>query len=167
MALDTLAVVSLDRLARSLSHLLEVVEGLQARGVFFRSLRDPVDTANPQGLFTLQVLGAAASLERALVRERTRSGMRADTGRVTGRVTRRRGGCGRSSGRPRRLSGAPRAASGGQSPTGRGVNQPTASRGGIPRMGESPRGANQPRCGVSQPATRRSPSSPVGRTSRL
>jgi Resolvase, N terminal domain len=79
-------VVSLDRLARSLSHLLEVVEGLQGRGVFFRSLRDPVDTASPQGLFTLQVLGAAAQLERALIRERTRSGMRAAAarGRVAG-----------------------------------------------------------------------------------
>ena len=42
---DTLVVVALDRLARSLSHLLEVVEGLQARGVHFRSLRDPIDTA--------------------------------------------------------------------------------------------------------------------------
>jgi DNA invertase Pin-like site-specific DNA recombinase len=61
---DTLVVVSLDRLARSLSHLLVVIEGLQARGAFFRSLRDPVDTASPQGLFTLQVLGAAAQLER-------------------------------------------------------------------------------------------------------
>ena len=78
---DTLVVVSLDRLARSLSHLLGVVEGLQARGVHFRSLRDPVDTASPQGLFTLQVLGAAAQLERALIRERTRSGMRAAAAR--------------------------------------------------------------------------------------
>jgi DNA invertase Pin-like site-specific DNA recombinase len=78
---DTLVVVSLDRLARSLSHLLAVIEGLQARGAFFRSLRDPVDTASPQGLFTLQVLGAAAQLERALIRERTRSGMRAATAR--------------------------------------------------------------------------------------
>jgi DNA invertase Pin-like site-specific DNA recombinase len=78
---DTLVVAALDRLARSLSHLLEVVEGLQARGVFFRSLRDPVDTASPQGLFTLQVLGAAAQLERALIRERTRSGMRAAAAR--------------------------------------------------------------------------------------
>jgi DNA invertase Pin-like site-specific DNA recombinase len=60
---DTLVVVSLDRLARSLSHLLVVIEGLQTRGAFFRSLRDPVDTASPQGLFTLQVLGAAAELE--------------------------------------------------------------------------------------------------------
>ena len=50
---DTLVVVSLDRLARSLSHLLGVVESLQARDVHFRSLRDPVDTASPQGLFTL------------------------------------------------------------------------------------------------------------------
>jgi DNA invertase Pin-like site-specific DNA recombinase len=74
---DTLVVLSLDRLARSLSHLLEVIEGLQGRGVFFRSLRDPIDTASPQGVFTLQVLGAAAQLERALIRERTRSGMRA------------------------------------------------------------------------------------------
>ncbi|MDO9713086.1 recombinase family protein [Paracraurococcus lichenis] len=78
---DTLVVVSLDRLARSLSHLLEVIEGLQARGVHFRSLRDPVDTASPQGLFTLQVLGAAAQLERALIRERTRSGMQAAAAR--------------------------------------------------------------------------------------
>src|SRR3954454_3747215 len=78
---DTLVVVSLDRLARSLSHLLAVIEGLQARGAFFRRLRDPVDTASPQGLFTLQVLGAAAQLERALIRERTKSGMRAAAAR--------------------------------------------------------------------------------------
>src|SRR5215213_4068805 len=80
---DTLVVVSLDRLARSLSHLLVVIEGLQTRSAFFRSLRDPVDTASPQGLFTLQVLGAAAQLERALIRERTKrkSGMRAAAAR--------------------------------------------------------------------------------------
>jgi len=78
---DTLVVVSLDRLARSLSHLLAVIECLQARDVFFRSLRDPVDTASPQGLFTLQVLGAAAQLKRALIRERTKSGMRAAAAR--------------------------------------------------------------------------------------
>ena len=78
---DTLVVVSLDRLARSLSHLLEVIDALQTRRVFFRSLKDPVDTSSPQGLFTLQVLGAAAQLERALIRERTRSGMRAAAAR--------------------------------------------------------------------------------------
>ncbi|ETX13574.1 TonB-denpendent receptor [Roseivivax halodurans JCM 10272] len=72
---DTLVVVRLDRLARSLSHLLEVIEQLDERGAFFRSLRDPVDTSSPQGKFTLQVLGAAAELERSLIRDRTRAGL--------------------------------------------------------------------------------------------
>lgn len=74
---DTLVVVRLDRLARSLSHLLEVIEQLDERGAFFRSLRDPVDTSSPQGKFTLQVLGAAAELERSLIRDRTRTGLEA------------------------------------------------------------------------------------------
>ncbi|MFV0334294.1 MAG: recombinase family protein [Tropicimonas sp.] len=72
---DTLVVVRIDRLARSLSHLLEVIERLEARGAHFRSLHDPIDTASPQGKFTLQVLGAAAEFERALIRERTRAGL--------------------------------------------------------------------------------------------
>ena len=74
---DTLVVVRIDRLARSLSHLLAVIEELQARGVHFRSLGDPIDTSSPQGLFTLQVLGAAAEFERALIRERTLAGLAA------------------------------------------------------------------------------------------
>lgn len=57
---DTLVVVRIDRLARSLSHLLEVIERLEAKGAFFCSIEDPIDTASPQGKFTLQVLGAAA-----------------------------------------------------------------------------------------------------------
>lgn len=57
---DTLLVVRIDRLARSLSHLLEVIERIEAKGAHFRSLEDPIDTASPQGKFTLQVLGAAA-----------------------------------------------------------------------------------------------------------
>lgn len=72
---DTLVVVRLDRLARSLAHLLEVIEHLDERRAFFRSLRDPVDTSSPQGKFTLQVLGAAAELERSLIRDRTRAGL--------------------------------------------------------------------------------------------
>ena len=65
---DTLVVVRIDRLARSLSHLLEVIERLEAKNAFFRSLTDPIDTSSPQGKFTLQVLGAAAEFERALIR---------------------------------------------------------------------------------------------------
>src|SRR4051794_38385916 len=81
---DTLVVVRIDRLARSLSHLLEVIERLRGKGAHFRSLGDPIDTASPQGIFTLQVLGAAAELERALIRERTKAGLKAARGR--GRV---------------------------------------------------------------------------------
>ncbi|MEC7763256.1 MAG: recombinase family protein, partial [Pseudomonadota bacterium] len=81
---DTLVVVRIDRLARSLSHLLEVIERLEGKGAFFRSLQDPIDTASPQGKFTLQVLGAAAEFERALIRERTKAGLA--SARSKGRV---------------------------------------------------------------------------------
>lgn len=74
---ETLVVVRLDRLARSVSHLLEVVEDLTAKGAHFRSLRDPIDTSTPQGMFSLQVLGAVAQLERALISERTKAGIKA------------------------------------------------------------------------------------------
>ena len=81
---DTLVVVRLDRLARSVSHLLAVIEQLEAAGAHFRSLRDPIDTTTPQGMFSLQVLGAVAQLERALIAERTKAGLRA--ARARGRV---------------------------------------------------------------------------------
>jgi DNA invertase Pin-like site-specific DNA recombinase len=83
---ETLVVVRLDRLARSVSHLLAVIEQLEAKGAHFRSLRDPVDTTTPQGMFSLQVLGAVAQLERALIAERTKAGLRAarNRGRVGG-----------------------------------------------------------------------------------
>ncbi|TGN68012.1 recombinase family protein [Paracoccus liaowanqingii] len=81
---DTLVVVRIDRLARSLSHLLEVIERLEAKSAFFRSIEDPIDTASPQGKFTLQVLGAAAEFERALIRERTKAGLA--SARSQGRV---------------------------------------------------------------------------------
>ena len=74
---ETLVVVRLDRLARSVSHLLEVIEDLTAKGAHFRSLRDPIDTTTPQGMFSLRVLGAVAQLERALISERTKAGIRA------------------------------------------------------------------------------------------
>jgi DNA invertase Pin-like site-specific DNA recombinase len=81
---ETLVVVQLDRLARSVSHLLAVIEQLEAAGAHFRSLRDPIDTSTPQGMFSLQVLGAVAQLERALIAERTKSGLKA--ARARGRV---------------------------------------------------------------------------------
>ena len=81
---DTLVVVRLDRLARSVSHLLAVIEQLEDVGAHFRSLRDPIDTTTPQGMFSLQVLGAVAQLERALIAERTRAGLRA--ARARGRI---------------------------------------------------------------------------------
>ncbi|MXX91104.1 MAG: recombinase family protein [Boseongicola sp. SB0677_bin_26] len=74
---DTLVVVRLDRLGRSLQNLLETINDLHERGIHFRSLGDPVDTASPQGRFTLQILGAMAEFERALIRERTLSGLAA------------------------------------------------------------------------------------------
>lgn len=74
---DVLVVVRLDRLARSVSHLLNVIEELTLKGAHFRSLRDPIDTSTPQGMFSLQVLGAVAQLERALISERTKAGIRA------------------------------------------------------------------------------------------
>lgn len=76
-ASDVLVVVRLDRLARSVSHLLEVIERLETKGAHFRSIRDPIDTSTPQGMFSLQVLGAVAQLERALISERTKAGISA------------------------------------------------------------------------------------------
>jgi DNA invertase Pin-like site-specific DNA recombinase len=90
---ETLVVVRLDRLARSVGHLLAVIEQLEAAGAHFRSLGDPIDTTTPQGMFSLQVLGAIAQLERALIAERTRAGLRAarSRGRVGGNPALRAG----------------------------------------------------------------------------
>ena len=73
-----------DRTRPVLARLLAVIEQLEAKGAHFRSLRDPIDTTTPQGMFSLQVLGAVAQLERALIAERTKAGLRAAKAR--GRV---------------------------------------------------------------------------------
>lgn len=78
---DVLLVVRLDRLARSVRHLLEVIEQLKEKGAGFRSLADPIDTTTPQGIFALQVLGAVAELERQLIAARTRAGIKAAVAR--------------------------------------------------------------------------------------
>jgi len=74
---DTLVIVRLDRLARSLMHLMELIDLLTRRGAALRSLRDPIDTGSPTGRFSLHVLGAVAELERALIIERTKAGVAA------------------------------------------------------------------------------------------
>ncbi len=81
---DILKVVRIDRLARSVSHLLEVIETLEGKGAHFRSLRDPIDTTTPQGMFSLQVLGVVAQLERALIADRSKAGLA--SARARGRV---------------------------------------------------------------------------------
>lgn len=78
---DTLLVVRIDRLARSLAHLLEIVEILRAKGAYFRSINDPIDTSSAQGMLMTQMLGAFAEFERALIRERTRAGLKAAVAR--------------------------------------------------------------------------------------
>jgi Resolvase, N terminal domain len=87
---DTLVVVRLDRLDRSVSHLLAVIEQLEAAGAHFRSLRDPIDTTTPQGMFSLQVLGAVAQLEQALIAERTKAGLRTRDPEAIRKVRKRR-----------------------------------------------------------------------------
>lgn len=74
---DTLVVWKLDRLGRSLPHLIEVVMGLKDRGVGFRSLSDPMDTTTPTGKLVFQFFGAIAEFERDLIRERTNAGLAA------------------------------------------------------------------------------------------
>jgi DNA invertase Pin-like site-specific DNA recombinase len=92
---DTLVVVRIDRLARSLSHLLEVLDRLREQGAHFRSLSDPIDTASPTGRLVIQVIGAIAEFERNLIAERTRAGLQ---------VARARG---RRLGNPRLIDGDP------------------------------------------------------------
>jgi len=74
---DTLVVWRLDRLGRSLGHLIEVVAALEARGIGFRSLEDPIDTSTSGGKLVFQIFGALAEFERNLIRERTLAGLAA------------------------------------------------------------------------------------------
>ena len=71
---DILIVYKLDRLARSLKHLLYVLERLEHVGAGLRSITEPVDTSTPMGKLIIQVLGAVAEFERTLIRERSIAG---------------------------------------------------------------------------------------------
>src|SRR5438477_927601 len=80
---DCLVVWQLDRLGRSLAHLLHIVTTFQAQGVAFRSLTEQMDTTTPQGACLLRVFGALAQYERALTQERIRAGLEAARRRGT------------------------------------------------------------------------------------
>lgn len=71
---DVLVVWKLDRLARSLKDLLKLLEALHHMQCSFKSLTEPIDTTSALGEFVLQVLGAVAQFERALIRERAVAG---------------------------------------------------------------------------------------------
>ena len=72
---DTLVVWKLDRLGRSMRHLVTLIEDLRGRGVNFRSLTDSIDTSTPMRRFFFHVMGALAEMERELIVERTRAGL--------------------------------------------------------------------------------------------
>jgi DNA invertase Pin-like site-specific DNA recombinase len=91
---DTLVVWKLDRLGRSLAHLVHLVAELGGRGIGFRSLSDPIDTESAGGRLVLHIMGALAEFERSLIVERTQAGLQ---------VAKKRG---RKLGRPIKLSAA-------------------------------------------------------------
>ena len=78
---DTLMVWKLDRLGRSLPHLIDTVARLGERSVGFRSLTEGVDTETPNGRLVFHIFGALAQFERDLIRERTGAGLAAATAR--------------------------------------------------------------------------------------
>ena len=91
---DTLVVWRLDRLGRSLRHLIDVIADLEKRGIGFRSLQESIDTTTSGGRLIFQIFGALAEFERNLIRERTQAGLKAARAR------------GRLGGRPKALDAA-------------------------------------------------------------
>ncbi len=89
---DTLVVWRLDRLGRSLRHLIDTVNELAERGVAFRSLTEHIDTSTPGGKLIFHIFAALAEFERDLIRDRTVAGLAAARAR------------GRQGGRPRVLT---------------------------------------------------------------
>lgn len=88
---DILVVWRLDRLGRSLKHLIELINELQERKIGFKSLVEAIDTTTPAGQFFFHITGAFAELERNLIRERTQTGLKAAKAR------------GRNGGRPKAI----------------------------------------------------------------
>lgn len=88
---DSIVVWRLDRLGRSLKHLIETVGQLEEQGIGFRSLQESIDTTTSGGRLIFHIFGALAEFERNLIRERTLAGLQAARAR------------GRMGGRPRKL----------------------------------------------------------------
>jgi len=91
---DTLVVWRLDRLGRSLKHLIETVAALEERGAGFKSLTEAIDTTTTGGKLVFHFFSALAEFERNLIRDRTQAGLAAARAR------------GRQGGRPRKLDEA-------------------------------------------------------------
>src|SRR3954453_21885648 len=89
---DTLVVWKLDRLGRSLPHLIESIKRLQERGIGFKSLTEQIDTTTSGGKLIFHVFAALAEFERDVIRERTQAGL------VAARARGRTGGHPRSTG---------------------------------------------------------------------
>jgi DNA invertase Pin-like site-specific DNA recombinase len=84
---DTVYIYKLDRLGRSLKHLLDMVAEFEFRGVGLVSLTDAIDTSSAQGKMIFNLFASLAEFERELIRERTHTGLAAarDQGRIGGR----------------------------------------------------------------------------------
>lgn len=85
---DVLVVYKIDRIARSLFDLLEILRQLEGVGATIKSVTEPLDTTNSMGVFVVQILGAVAQLERSMIRERSIAGQIAarERGRLPGRT---------------------------------------------------------------------------------
>lgn len=86
-AKDTLVVWKLDRLGRSLAHLIQVIKDLNAKNIGFKSLQENIDTLTAGGQLIFHIFGALAEFERELIKERTQARLKAakSRGRLGGR----------------------------------------------------------------------------------
>ncbi len=84
---DVVVVWKLDRLGRSLKHLIDLVSGFREKGIEFISLNDSIDTTTAQGRLTFNIFASFAEFEREIIRERTLAGLQAarERGRIGGR----------------------------------------------------------------------------------